>query len=466
MNKFFPSSTFLFNYSARSTLLAFLLERAYKLSVLIAVSMIFLYCHIYSQESPGGSSARHIALGGGPINPYLRDVMRAHTNPAEIASDSSVVWGDLGYLATDGANGGSRYQYFGASTPVTDQFHAGLILNKRESPLYVFDSSPAMDPLGEINGLVGSILGFGAGQFGRPMSPVEVVGAYRAPSYDLGASVSYGGWKNSRTAADNLDEVDHTLRAKLGIVASDLSHSTCLDASVLLGFNSVNGSYTSSGQTSKLSMDGGTEFAIDVRIEGRLNDRWVLIPRVRWYTFGWELNETRNGTPSYPNPASDYGRDEFEIGIGEDFQTERVLIVGGMSYQRIALSTNYRTSTSQTKTTVTTEDLPKINVGIEIHVASWIVGRIGYFDRLADTKTELISSTGQTTTTISSELPWYGDPNGLSAAQQRLTLGFGLTVAGLAFDATVGEGYFLNGPWPLSGMAQQMFGVVSMNLQF
>ena len=89
----------------------------------------------FCQQLSVGSSARHIALGGGPLNPYLRDVMRAHTNPAILASDSNIVWGDLGYLAVDGSNGGSRYQFLGAAFGLTDRFSAGVILNKRESPL-------------------------------------------------------------------------------------------------------------------------------------------------------------------------------------------------------------------------------------------------------------------------------------------------------------------------------------------
>jgi len=434
----------------------------------IVAGLSILTCsQVHAWQFYGGSSARHIALGGGPINPYLRDVMRTHVNPAQLASDSNAVWGDLGYLATDVNNGGSRYQYLGTGIQVTDKLDVGLILNKRESPLYIVDpGSPAMDPIDEINGYTASVLGFGSGLFGRPMSPVELVGAYRAASSDFGASLTYGGWKNTRSGTDNLEESVRTLRLKLGIIAPSLPQSALLDASVILGINTVHGSYTSSGQTGTLSMDGGAEFGIDVRLEGKLNDRWTIVPRVRWYTFGWELDQVNNGIPAYPNPSSEYGRDEFEVGIGENYATEKVLVVGGVSYQRIALSSNYRSGSSQTKTTVTTEDLPNINVGIEIRLGSWIVGRIGYFDRLASTETETVSPSGQTTTTISSELPWYGDPNGFSAAQQRLTLGLGIIVANVSLDGTVGEGYFLSGPWPLSGTSQQMFGVVSMNFHF
>jgi hypothetical protein len=431
---------------------------------LIAASLLtFASDSLHPQEFSGGSSASHIALGGGPINPYLNDIMRAHTNPAQCAIDSNVVWGDLGYLATDGANGGSRHQYLAASVHVTEQFSAGLILNKRESPLSTVDNfTPALDPIDAMNGYVSSVLGFGAGQFGRPLSPLELVGSYHAPLFDIGGSVSYSGWKNQRNGSDDLTQSVRTWRFKAGVLTPWGSNRAILDAALLVGLNSIEGTYTSSGQTNKLSMDGGTELGIDARAKYELNERWSLVPRFRWYAFSWGMSQGRSGVTVVPDPVSEYSHNEIEIGIGENYRSEYILVVGGVSYQRTVLENIYKASGASSKTTVTTDDLPKIQFGAEIRLVSWLVARLGYFDRLATTET----STGTTTTTVSSELPWYGDPNGLSAAQQRITLGLGINVGGLILDGTLGEGYFLNGPWPLSGTSQQMFGVVSVNFRF
>lgn len=205
---------------------------------------------------------------------------------------------------------------------------------------------------------------------------------------------------------------------------------------------------------------------VDVRTEYTLNGHWSLVPRIRWYTFSWGMDQVKNGVTVLPNPVSEYSHNEYEIGIGENYQNEHVVVVGGVSYQRITLESNYKTPGASSKTTTTVVDLPKINLGAEIRLTSWLVARLGYFDRLATTETAVQAGSGNTTTTVSSELPWYGDPNGLSAAQQRLTIGIGINAAGLCFDGTIGEGYFLNGPWPLSGTAQQMFGVVSLSFRF
>jgi hypothetical protein len=393
--------------------------------------------------------------------------MRAHTNPAQLATDSDVVWGDLGYLAADGSNGGSRYQFLGAAFDVGDHFTAGVILNKRESPLYVVDATtPALDPIDEMSGYSSAVLGFGAGVFGRPLSPIEFLAALHLDSMDVGGSVTYGRWKSESSSGGRPSLSTQTLRMKLGVLAPGVLSKFRVDASVLVGFNSMEGTTNPAGQSNKLSMDGGTELGIDVRGDYTVNSRWVIVPRVRWYRFSWGMNQVRNGVPSSPNPGSEYSHDEYELGIGLNYQRENVLIVGGLSVQQRVLESNYRNAVPTTKTTTTISDLPKINFGAEIRLASWMAARIGYFDRIATTETTVRNSAGTTTTTVTSELPWYGDPNGLSAAQQRITVGLGIGVAGLCFDGTIGEGYFLNGPWPLSGTAQQMFGVASISYHF
>jgi hypothetical protein len=436
--------------------------------VLVAAVCSLFFCeHALSRQLSVGSSARQISLGGGPVNPYLRDIMRVHTNPAVLAEDSNTVWGDLGYLAVDGSNGGSRYQFLGAGFSITDRFSAGVMLNKRESPLYIVDAStPALDPIDEMSGYSASVLGFGAGQFGRPLSPIELLATLRLDSVDVGGSISHGGWKNESSSGGKPSLSAQTWRVKLGLLAPRILSMLTVDASVLVGFNSVEGTNNPSGQPSKLSMDGGTELGLDVRGEYPVHSRWTVVPRLRWYTFSWGMNQVRNGVPASPNPASEYSHDEYELGVGLNYQRESVLIAGGLSLQQTILVSDYKSSASSNKTTTTISDLPKINLGAEIRLASWLEARVGYFDRLASTETAVKNSAGTTTTTVTSELPWYGDPNGLSANQQRITIGIGIGVAGLCFDATLGEGYFLNGPWPLSGTAQQMFGVASISYRF
>jgi hypothetical protein len=411
----------------------------------------------------GGGTARNIALGGGPANSYLVDLLRIHVNPSLQAKFSNLFWGDVGFLATDVAQGGGRGQYLGASVEVSENMYLGVILNRRESPLYNVDpSNPPRDPIQEMNTLVVSVLGFGAQPFSRPLSPVEIVTSYRGDGYELGAAMTLGSWSGKRSGNGEAQQKDNTVRFKLGTVAP-LSSGVIVDVAGLMGFNSISGtSVSSSGAQSELSMDGGSELGLDARLLCDLNEKWKFVPLGRWYSFSWGIKQVRNGALVIPNPASEYSHSEIEIGVGVNYSTEKTLLLGGMSYQQIILVSDYRTS----KTSVKTTDLPKVNAGVEVFIASWMVGRIGYFDRLASTETTVESSSSTTTTITSTELPWYGDLNSLSAAQQRVTIGVGLKFDGLALDATIGEGYFLNGPWPLSGSSQALFGVLSLSYRF
>ena len=427
---------------------------------LSACLLLLLSATALAQDIPSGGTARNIALGGGPANPYLEDLLRIHINPSLLASYGERVWGDLGFLVADGAQGGSRGQYLSAAFRLTESNTLGIALNRRESPLYNTDgSNPPRDPIQEMNSLVASILGIGAQPFPRPLSPVEVFWALRTAGVDLGASVSYGRAAGSRSGNAASEQSVSTLRAKLGIAAA-IEHGVSIDAGAIVGLNTVGGtSASATGQQNELRMTDGMEFGTDARLVIPLNERCMLVPIGRLYSFTWGMKQVRNGTLVIPDPAAEYSHSELELGIGTRLSRNNILFVGGVSYQRTSMVSDSRT----TKTTVVISDIPKINLGVEISIASWLVGRLGYFDRLASTETTVESASGKNTTTISSELPWYGDLNGLTALQQRITLGIGVHVAGMSIDATVGEGYFLNGPWPVSGVAQAVFSMISLS---
>ncbi|MDE3057189.1 MAG: hypothetical protein KGJ59_04450 [Bacteroidota bacterium] len=426
---------------------------------------LFFFSIVHAQTSMiGGGTARNIALGGGPVNPYLQDLLRIHINPSLLVQYPNRVWGDVGFLASDVPQGGSRGQYIATSIGVDGRNFLGLALNRRESPLYNVDAAnPPRDPVQEMNTMVASVLGFGAQQFSRPLSPIEAFWASRIDSLNVGASVSYGRWSGERSINGTSQQSVSTIRAKAGIT-DRISPNTLFDGAVLVGFNSMSGTATPSGSPqNELDMTGGTEFGADLRLKCDFNSNWSFVPIARGYWFSWGMKQVRSGALVIPDPADEYSQSEVELGVGTNFSKNGFLLAGGFSFQRAVLVSDYHTIS---KTTVTITDLPKINLGAEFVIASWIVGRFGYFDRLSSVETEVASGSATTTTTTSSELPWYGDLNGFSAAQQRITIGVGMSVAGFSLDGTIGEGYFLNGPWPLSGTAQSLFNVVSFSYQF
>jgi len=384
-------------------------------------------------------------------------------NPSLLAQYADCVWGDLGFLAAEGAQGGSRGQYLAAALNVVQQHYIGIALNRRESPLYNVDAgTPARDPVQEMNRMVASVLGIGAQPYSRPLSPVELFWCLQLDSGAVGASLTYGRWSGERSGNGESRQSASTLRAKAGL-AFRVTTDLLLDGGVLAGLNAMSGTATpASGPKSELSMTGGIELGADVRLKANLDKRWSVVPVARWYSFSWGMKQVRNGILVIPDPAAEYSHSEIEAGAGVNFAREGLLLVGGLSLQRISTVSDYRTS----KTTTTTTDIPKINLGAEFALATWLTGRIGYFDRLSSSETTSQSGASKSKSTTSTELPWYGYLNGLTAAQQRITIGIGLHLGGVSLDGTIGEGYFLNGPWPLSGSAQSVFSVLSLNYRF
>ncbi len=429
---------------------------------LIAACLLLAPASPSQTDSSAGGTARSVALGGGPANPYLPDLLRVHVNPALLSRYGNIVWGDVGFLSADVGQGGSRGQYLAVAARVADRQAIGLALNRRESPLYVVDgSNPSRDPIQEMNTMVSSVLGFVAQPFSRPLSPMEIFWSLNNDSAAAGVSLSYGRWSGSRSGNGDSKQSATTIRGKLGVL-SPLDRWV-IDLGLLVGFNDISGTASAPDKIPmELSMEGGWEAGFDVRFFSPAMGRWTIVPIARAYWFSWGMREVRTGSLVIPDPASEYSHLELEIGGGLNYRVGEVLIAGGVSFGALRDIRDYHS----TKTTVTSLDLPKINLGAEIPVASWIVARIGYFDRLATTETKTETRGSSTTLTSSSELPWYGDLNGLTAAQQRITIGCGLRYEGFRLDGTIGEGYFLNGPWPFSGTAQSVFGILSVSCIF
>lgn len=421
-------------------------------------------------RSVSGGTARNISMGGGPLNPYLLDGMRVHTNPALLAKYSNFAWGDLGYLAGDVPNGGGRNQYFTAGLSVMDNLSVGVSLNRRESPLYNVDATnPARDPIGALiaNAPLPAPLAWQ-----RPMSPVEVMASFSLDDmFQLGLAISLAGAndKNELPSPGGTQEVGSRFLGIKAGVNLELMEELVIDGAVLFRMNSFKYTNSATGASpSEIASDNGVEIGIDGRMRWELDKTWTLVPVVRFYTFGWGAKITPAPASPIPNPPITLSHTELEVGVGLNYSTEKVLLAGGLSMQSVSSKFEDKSvANTTTKVTNTELDFPKLNMGIEFSLTDWLVVRGGYFKRLSsdETKTEVTTTAASTTRTrtISGELPYYGDPNALTQAQQTISMGVGLHFGGFSFDGTMGEGYWINGPWVMSGVTQNMFGMVSMH---
>ena len=436
------------------------------LAFVLLIACLIQISTAQDSRSMSGGSARHISLGGGPINPYLVDVSRVHVNPALLGRFANFMWADIGYLRTDASGqvsnfGGGMFQYAGTNVRLGKGWTVAVILNKREGALFTMDPGAGVDPTSGARDPISTVNAAGLG-IGRPMSPVEL-GASLSATDDLalGLSASVAGWSDRASSTGGTTNVSSKVTAFKAGASYQFGSGRMLDGALVLRLNDMDFSTSANGANpSSAKMNNGVELAGDARLIWELDDEWSLLPIARFYSFGWGP-EIASLPPQSVNPPDEFTRTEYEVGLGTNYKTDKVLLVGGVSLHSVSSEWRHRVM-QVSKVTTTEMDLPKINMGIEFSLIDWLIARAGYFKRLSSVETKNESGTSSTHET-SRELPYYGDPNGLSESQQAFTLGVGVHFSGFSLDGTIAEGYFINGPWVLSGQPQSLFGVVSMH---
>lgn len=409
-----------------------------------------------------GGTARHISLGGGPLNPFLLDASRLHINPALAGKYTEFVWGDIGYVIPDWPLGSGTSQYVGANFGFGMGISGGIIINKREGLLYTIDADPARDPISYVN--TNYALGMG-----RPLSPIEIFGSYSLDALNVGLSFTMAGWSSKDVNSTRTIEKSSRVTGFKAGATYDLGEGNLVDGAVLFRLNSASYEYTPvSGTAGKLELDGGNEMGFNGRFIWNYNDNWSFLPIVRFYTYNYGPKITPAPVSPIPNPPVDLTFTEMEFGVGTNYKANKVLIAGGISFQTVKSETEDKSVANTTDNyTYTQTDFPKVNFGVEYTIADWLIARAGYFRRIGSDETKSDVTVGGTTTsstvTESKEVAWYGDPNNLTANQQAFTLGVGLHFDGFSFDGTIGEGFLLQGPYILSGQTNNLFGMLSMH---
>ncbi len=432
-----------------------------------------------------GGTARTAALGGGPNNPYIKDYTDVFTNPAYALTYSDFLYSDIGYaFAAYSASG----QYIGYTLGLNN-LAVGIAIGKREGPMFAeqsllpgsfYGSSDNMTADAQANTLPGSIIR-------EPRSPIQLYGAFKLGAMTIGASIYRSGWSQVNdgtglglTTKQKLDAGQGQTGIKAGVLI-ELSQQITIDGAVMFRNNSSTieltdsdtAAHTIANPSSQKYDASGSEFAVNARAIVKLSDKLEVVPQARFATFGYQPEFSQN--PSVPAPANtkpnDYGRSEFEVGVGINSKFTGGMVTFGLSIQSISLKNDVTTlsgTTFQTtKNTASWLDLPKINVGAEYQVASWLTGRLGYFNRLSSmsTKTEPPSPATTTEVTIGQENGYT--PNfGLNSASQQLSLGLGISIDRVAIDGYMGERFLAAGPYILSGNGQDMFCIMSMSVKF
>jgi len=410
-----------------------------------------------------GGLARTVALGGGPQNPYTKDYTDVFTNPAYALEYKDLLFSDIGYSFTQYSASG---QYIGVTLAITD-FALGIAIGKREGPMFSENSYNPSFTFSASDNMTAGASGRWGISVNEPKAPVQIFGAYKMEKLTLGAALYRSGWSSSGniTLIQKYEANQNQTGLKFGIIFEE-SPERIYEGSLLARLNRSSIDISPANPTANSYEANGYELALNVRGFIKLNEKIDIIPRGRLGYFTYKPEVTTTPASPFANEPNNYSKIEVEAGAAVNSKFEGGFVSVGLSVQYITL-TNDITSPSGSvllteENSITWFDLPKINIGSEFEILSWLKGRLGYFKRLSTQTTTL--GTTVLETSIGNE-PGYVPNLGLSAASQQLSFGLGIAVQRVAIDGLVGERFLAAGPSILSGNVQDMFGVVSVSVR-
>lgn len=471
--------------------------------------LLFLFCMnlVFAQTQEikyiSGGTARQLALGGSPTNPYLMDYTNIYINPAWAAKYSDLVYSELGYnFGTYSADG----QSVGFTYAVLKGLSVGLSVGKQEGPIFAINSYG-----GNFGGQTANSDNFIGGidklltDAGRtsPFDPANIIqirplqlySALKLANLTLGLAIYRSSWSTSLdtlVGAATVNTKDEASVVQTGFKVGALFdlNNLLLDVSAFLRINSGTAKHTppppvapalSGNEEIKAT---GTEIGLNARLFMKLNEKFTLVPLARFSTFSYEPEVT------YAIPAGrklnskpdKYSRTDFEGGIGVNVTVPSGRLFAGLGLEWISLKHDYSTFRSPatagdldapdtnvvqtTKNTTSVLSLPKVTLGAEFDIASWLTGRLGYFKAFSS-RTITTEPTGALKQENSETFNFQFYPTyGLAISDQLLSLGLGFHFDRFALDGYLAEGWLADGPYVLSGENNTMFCVLSLSYSF
>ena len=457
-----------------------------------------------TKSVPGGL-AREMALGGSPTNAYLMDYSDIYTNPAWAVKYGDVIYSELGY---DFVGCSASGQSAGFTYAIWKELSVGLSIGKQEGPLFGQNSygsqlggnaANADNFLVPVNSYFSSLPNETYSVSSNTLRPLQVYGALKMANLTLGLAfyrVSYSATDDytNTSVGDSVNTTNEVSIGQTGFKAGVLFDMDVmlLDASALLRFNSATGKNTppplpAPALSPNREVDAtGTEFGLNARLFIKLSDKFSLVPMARLYTFGYEpeLKEAVAAGYKFNAKPDKYSRTDFEVGIGSNITVPGGRVFAGLSLESISLKHNVTsfvsggfevptaTATQTTNYTSSILSLPKVNLGAEFEIASWLTGRLGYFKAYAtETNTTEAPAPAKKQEYKGTFEFKYMPSCSLAVADQLLSLGIGLHFNRLSIDGYLCEEWLADGPFILSGAnansgGNKMFGVLSMSYNF
>lgn len=442
-----------------------------------------------------GGIARQMALGGNPMNPYIIDYTSVFINPAYSVRYTDLLYSELGYnFAGYRASG----QTVGFTYAVFKGLAVGLLVGKQEGPVFAANSygnlfgGQTTDADNFISGMNNALnLGGYSSVFSASTDwhPLQVYGSFNLGGLMLGAALYRVGW--STTDDFTASGATENTKNEASISQTGLKVGTLidldvmmLDASALLRFNSATAKFAPPAPSTSDEITAlGTELALNARLFMKFSNKFSLIPMARFSTFGYEpeFKSTIPANNKLNAKPDNYGRTEFEIGVGTNITVTGGQVFAGVSLETISLKKEETrfvngagpvaadtTKTETTKYSTSVLSLPKVHFGAEFEITSWLTGRLGYFKTFSTltSTTELPAPGKKQESTMTYDFVYCPPYNTTSNRDQLLSLGFGIHFDRLSIDGYLCEEWLADGPYIVSGIGNSMFGVLSMSYSF
>ncbi|MFI5251710.1 MAG: hypothetical protein ACHQQQ_04675 [Bacteroidota bacterium] len=465
-------------------------------TLVLSLMFILLISSIgFSQAKPGGI-ARQIALGGSMegtslvMNPFIiDDPTWMYINPAYQAK-----YKDYGLANIAGADG-YGYQNSALSIGLNDTWNAGLILSY--DPSYVSKISP----------LIANIQrrGFGMAQYVPPIADaMEAVVSTRCNQITWGFGLMYG-WSgndgsgtlshNGAAVHDSTNEVSGRVFGLRAGMQYDMGNNSILDFAAAIRLDKAHDKYTNvppdtaifnpvAGYTGEYNATA-TELQFNARWINKVNNKFTFTPYGELAL--WSSQPTEDTPPSVepgatltPATLNSYKLSylHYALGIGGEYRTQSILLVGGVSYQY----TNYKTELTTTTTTLSTastietpvKQFPVLNIGGEWAITDWLAGRMGYYRSIMTSSYKY--SYNKASIPPGTTDDYVGEQNSITAgsyvgiggygADQLVTMGVGLKFGGLAVDATVSESALRSALGLIGNSSLPTFGYMTASYYF
>ncbi len=436
-----------------------------------------------------GGLAREMALGGSPNNAYMMDYTDVYTNPAWAVKYGDLIYSELGYsFAGYSASG----QSVGFTYAVGKSLSVGLSVGKQEGPLFGQNSygsqfggnaADADNFLSAFNAILTN--GGYPTVSSNTLRPLQVYGALKLANLTLGLAVyrvGYSATSDYHYSGDTVNATGEESFGQTGFKAGALfdMNVMLLDVSALVRINSATGKNTPPAPTPSQEFDAtGTELGLNARLFMKLSDKFSLVPMARFYTFTYEP-ELKDRVPAagnkYNSKPDKYNRTDFEVGIGSNITVTGGRVFAGLSLESISLKHDITSPAGETLIATPTQlttyktsvlSLPKVNLGAEFDIASWLTGRLGYFKAFASQTNSVQAPAPAKKVETKSTFEFQYMPScSLAVADQLLSLGIGLHFDRLSIDGYLCEEWLGDGIYVASGKVNAMFGVLSLSYSF